>query len=154
MIEVGPANTLASMAKKTLAARHSIADAARPRKREILCHQTEAEKIYEEANDTISNVTLLNNVEKGQKPTVEESKSIGIAAPQAQQPEIAAPASQPMAAPAPPVQQELPDVPVSAKTILIAIVSSKLKKPSHEINESHTIKTLTGGNKTPHSLYT
>lgn len=132
LIEVGPANTLAAMAKKTLAAKYSISDAARPRKREILCHQTDAEQIYQEVNETII------KFEKEEKSTAKESKPIPAAAPPIQHPEAPAPAP-------PPRVLDIPDVPISAGDTVIAIVSSKLKKSFQEINGTQTIKILTGG---------
>lgn len=156
LIEIGPTNTLAAMAKKTLAARYSIADAARPRKREILCHQSDAEKIYGGMNDDVAQVAPpkaeeTNSSNTAKKEMTTQSKPTGTAVPQVQQPEIAAPVPQQTIVPVAPVA-EIPDVTVSAGDILIAIISSKLKKPFHEIDTSRTIKALTGGKRTPYNF--
>ncbi|KAF2472678.1 3-oxoacyl-synthase [Lindgomyces ingoldianus] len=144
LIEIGPTNTLAAMAKKTLASQYSIADAVRSRKREVLCHQTDAAKIFEETNNAVTEVVLPKATEM---PTAEKSASKGAVPSQSQQPDAPVAAPRQTIVPAAPML-EIPDVPISAGDILTAIISSKLKKPCHEINGAHTIKTLTGGRST------
>jgi fatty acid synthase subunit alpha len=145
MIEIGPNNTLAAMAKKTLASQYSVTEAIRPRKREILCHATDAAKIFEET--AVAEVVVPG---KDDKPTTAQ-KSV---APPPPPPQAEAPAAAAAAPPPPPPQQagapaasmrEIADVPISAGDLVTAIVSSKLKKAHDEIDGTHSIKTLTGG---------
>ena len=46
IVEVGPADTLGGMAKRTLAAKYEAYDAARSVQRQILCYNKDAKDIY------------------------------------------------------------------------------------------------------------
>jgi hypothetical protein len=141
MIEIGPNNTLAAMAKKTLASQYSVTESIRPRKREILCHATDAAQIFEET--AVAEVVVP---QKDEKPTTaQKSVASPSTPPQAEAPAAAPP--QQAGAPAA-VMREIADVPISAGDLVTAIVSSKLKKAHDEINRTQSIKTLTGGKLT------
>ena len=142
MIEIGPNNTLAAMAKKTLASQYSVTESIRPRKREILCHATDAAQIFEET--AVAEVVVP---EKDEKPTTAQKS---VASPPPPPPQAEAPAAAPpQQAVAPAAEmREIADVPISAGDLVTAIVSSKLKKAHDEINGTQSIKTLTGGKLT------
>jgi fatty acid synthase subunit alpha len=139
MIEIGPNNTLAAMAKKTLASQYSVTESIRPRKREILCHATDAAQIFEET--AVAEVVIPEKNDTAQKsvapppPTPPKAEAAPV---------VAAPPPQQAAA-----MREIADVPISAGDLVTAIVSSKLKKASDEINGTQSIKTLTGGKLPP-----
>ncbi|KAK1090709.1 beta subunit of fatty acid synthetase, partial [Friedmanniomyces endolithicus] len=46
IVEIGPADTLGGMAKRTLAAKYEAYDAARSVQRQILCYNKDAKDIY------------------------------------------------------------------------------------------------------------
>ncbi|KAI9886836.1 MAG: 3-oxoacyl-[acyl-carrier-protein] synthase [Watsoniomyces obsoletus] len=128
IIEVGPAETLGGMAKRTLAAYESY-DAARSLQRQILCYNKDAKEIYYD----------VDPVEEETTPAVEASPTVTATA---ATPTAAAPA--PTAGPA----AQVPDVPLSAVDIVRALVAHKLKKPLMEVPLSKAIKDLVGGKST------
>jgi fatty acid synthase subunit alpha len=143
MIEIGPNNTLAAMAKKTLASQYSVTESIRPRKREILCHATDAAQIFEET--AVADIVVPEKNETAQKSIVPPPPP-----PKAEAaPVVAAPPPQQAAA----AMREIADVPISAGDLVTAIVSSKLKKASDEINGTQSIKTLTGGKFHHHAFH-
>jgi fatty acid synthase subunit alpha len=145
MIEIGPNNTLAAMAKKTLASQYSVAESIRPRKREILCHATDAAQIFEET--AVAEVVVP--AEKDDKATTAAQESVvpPPIPPQAEVPAAAPPPPQQAGAP-PAAMREIADVPISAGDLVTAIVSTKLKKAHDEIKGTQSIKMLTGGKLT------
>lgn len=130
VVEIGPADTLGVMAKRTLASKYEAYDAAKSVQRQILCYNKDAKEIYYD----------VDPVEEEPEP-VEASSS----APTGQAP--AAAAAAPAAAPPPgagPAAQ-IPDQPVQALDIVRALVAQKLKKPLLEVPLSKAIKDLVGG---------
>ena len=135
IVEVGPADTLGGMAKRTLAAKYEAYDAARSVQRQILCYNKDAKDIYYD----------VDPVEDEPEPAA--APSGGDAAPSSSQP---APAAAPAAAAAPPPASSGPaaavaDAPVGAVDVLRALVAQKLKKPLMDIPLSKAIKDLVGG---------
>lgn len=133
IVEIGPADTLGGMARRTLASKYEAYDAATSVQRQILCYNKDAKEIYYD----------VDPVEEEPEPT---EPSTGTPAPSAP----AAPA--PMAAAAPPPQNAGPaapveDVPVTAVDVLRTLVAQKLKKGLADIPLSKAIKDLVGGNK-------
>ncbi|KIH88861.1 fatty acid synthase subunit alpha, fungi type [Sporothrix brasiliensis 5110] len=135
IVEIGPADTLGVMAKRTLASKYEAYDAAKSVQRQILCYNKDAKEIYYD----------VDPVEEEPEPTPEASSG-GAAAPAA-----AAAAAVPVAAaPAPnsgPAAQ-VPDAPVQALEIVRALIAQKLKKPFLEVPLSKAIKDLVGGKST------
>lgn len=131
IVEIGPADTLGGMAKRTLASKYEQFDAARSIQRQILCYNKDAKDIYYDVD-----------------PVVEEEAApapSGASAPATS----AAPAAAASFAPAPPAgagpAAMVEDTPVKASDILRALVAQKLKKGLTDIPLSKAIKDLVGG---------
>lgn len=132
VVEIGPADTLGVMAKRTLASKYEAYDAAKSVQRQILCYNKDAKEIYYEADP----------VEDEPEPTPAASSDAPAAAPAAA---AAAPAA---AAPPPPSSgpaAAVADEPVQAVDIVRALIAQKLKKPLLEVPLSKAIKDLVGG---------
>ena len=135
IVEIGPADTLGGMAKRTLASKYEAYDAALSVQRQILCYNKDAKEIYYD----------VDPVEDEPTPTASDSPSSAStssgpptqAAPAAAAAAPAAPSAGPAAAVA--------DVPVTAVDIVRALVAQKLKKGFTEIPLSKAIKDLVGG---------
>lgn len=135
IVEVGPADTLGVMAKRTLASKYEAFDAAKSVQRQILCYNKDAKEIYYD----------VDPIEEEPEPTPAASSS-GASAP--------APAAAAAAAPAPSAgpAAAVPDAPVAAMDIVRALIAQKLKKPFAEIPLSKAIKDLVGGKSPKNSL--
>ncbi|KAI9769934.1 MAG: 3-oxoacyl-[acyl-carrier-protein] synthase [Geoglossum simile] len=133
IVEIGPADTLGVMAKRTLASKYEAYDAALSVQRQILCYSKDAKGIYYDV-DPIED-----------EPEPAESSSEGA-------PPAHAAASAPIAAaPAPPSTgpaAQVPDAPVSATDIVRALIAQKLKKALADIPLTKAIKDLVGGKST------
>ncbi len=137
VVEVGPADTLGVMAKRTLASKYEAYDAAKSVQRQILCYNKDAKEIYYD----------VDPVEEEPEPTAGASGSAdsGAAAPSAGAAASAAPAA---AAPPPPSSgpaAQVPDQPVQAVDIVRTLIAQKLKKPLLEVPLGKAIKDLVGG---------
>ena len=136
IVEVGPADTLGGMAKRTLASKYEAYDAAKSLQRQILCYNKDAKEIYYDVD-----------------PVVEEAAPVGgddTAPASSSAPAAAAP----VAASAPPPPSSGPaaavaDVSVQAVDIVRSLIAQKLKKPLSEIPLSKAIKDLVGGEHAP-----
>ena len=133
IVEVGPADTLGGMAKRTLAAKYEAYDAAKSVQRQILCYNKDAKEIYYDID-----------------PVVEETAPATGDAPAPTSTLAPVPASSPAAAAMPPPPSSgpataVPDVPVQAVDIVRSLIAQKLKKPLAEIPLSKAIKDLVGG---------
>ncbi|KAL1850497.1 hypothetical protein VTK73DRAFT_9649 [Phialemonium thermophilum] len=141
IVEVGPADTLGVMAKRTLASKYEAFDAAKSLQRQILCYNKDAKEIYYD----------VDPVEEEPEPTPAAAGSSGGGAPAA----AAAPAATPAAAAAAPPPPsagpaaQVPDAPVGAVDIVRALIAQKLKKPLLEVPLSKAIKDLVGGKIRP-----
>lgn len=129
IVEIGPADTLGVMAKRTLSSKYEAYDAAKSVQRQILCYNKDAKEIYYDVD-----------------PVIEEAPTEQTATSSAPPPTSAittpAPAT-PAASTGPALQ--VPDEPVSAIDIVRALIAQKLKKPLMEIPLSKAIKDLVGG---------
>lgn len=134
IVEVGPADTLGVMAKRTLASKYEAHDAARSVQRQILCYNKDAKDIYYD-------VDPIEEEPEAAAPAGESSAAAPAPTAAAAAPVAAAPA--PGAGPAAAVA----DVPVTATDILRSLVAQKLKKPLGDIPLSKAIKDLVGGKK-------
>lgn len=133
IVEVGPADTLGVMAKRTIASKYEAFDAAKSIQRQILCYNKDAKEIYYD----------VDPIEEEPEPTAAEASSSSAPAPTA----AAAPAAAAAAAPAPSAgpAAAVDDAPVSALEIVRALIAQKLKKPFLEVPLSKAIKDLVGG---------
>jgi fatty acid synthase subunit alpha, fungi type len=132
VVEIGPADTLGVMAKRTLASKYEAYDAAKSVQRQILCYNKDAKEIYYDVD-----------------PVEDEPEPAAASAPAGDAPAPSAAAAAPVAAAAPPPgagpAAQVPDQPVQAVDIVRALVAQKLKKPLLEIPLSKAIKDLVGG---------
>lgn len=137
IVEIGPADTLGVMAKRTLAAKYEAYDAAKSVQRQILCYNKDAKEIYYD----------VDPVEEEPEPAAADSASSSA-------PAAAAPVAAAAAAPPPPSAgpaAQVPDAPVQALEIVRSLIAQKLKKPLLEVPLSKAIKDLVGGEFTRHS---
>ncbi|PKS09122.1 hypothetical protein jhhlp_003736 [Lomentospora prolificans] len=134
IVEIGPAETLGGMAKRTLASKYEAYDAAKSVQRQILCYNKDAKEIYYD----------VDPVEEEPEPEASSSTPAASAAPTAA---AAAPVAAAPAAAAGPAAQ-IPDAPVTALDIVRALIAQKLKKPLLEVPLSKAIKDLVGGKST------
>lgn len=133
IVEIGPADTLGGMARRTIASKYEEFDAAKSIQRQILCYNKDAKEIYYN----------FDPVEEEPEPApAQASSSAPAAAP-------AAAAAAPVAAAPPPPSAgpaaQVPDAPVPAVDVVRAIVAQKLKKPIQDVPLSKAIKDLVGG---------
>jgi fatty acid synthase subunit alpha, fungi type len=131
IVEIGPADTLGVMAKRTLASKYEAYDAAKSVQRQILCYNKDAKEIYYDVDP------IEEEPEPAAAPAESSAPAAGAAAPAA----AAAAAPAPSAGPAAAVE----DAPVSALEIVRSLIAQKLKKPFAEIPLSKAIKDLVGG---------
>jgi fatty acid synthase subunit alpha, fungi type len=134
IVEIGPADTLGVMAKRTIASKYEAYDAAKSVQRQILCYNKDAKEIYYD----------VDPVEDEPAPSAGGSSDSALSQ--------ATPAtkSAPAAATAPPPPSAGPatqvaDAPVGAVDIVRSLIAQKLKKPLLEIPLSKAIKDLVGG---------
>ena len=132
IVEVGPADTLGGMAKRTLASKYEAYDAAKSIQRQILCYNKDAKEIYYDVDPVVEEEAAP----AGDVP-VPSSSSASVAAVPAAASAPPPPSSGPAAAVA--------DAPVQAVDIVRSLVAQKLKKPLTEIPLSKAIKDLVGG---------
>lgn len=136
IVEIGPADTLGGMAKRTLASKYEAYDAALSLQRQILCYNKDAKEIYYD----------VEPVEDEPSPAAASSNNGSTAA---SSPVPAASSAPAAAAPPPPPSSgpaaAVADTPVGAVDILRTLVAQKLKKPLADIPLSKAIKDLVGG---------
>lgn len=135
IVEIGPADTLGGMAKRTLASKYEAYDAALSLQRQILCYNKDAKEIYYDVDPV---------EEEAATPAAGEAPAPSSSAPSS------TPASAPAAAAPPPPPNSGPaavvaDAPVSAVDIVRSLIAQKLKKPLTDIPLSKAIKDLVGG---------
>lgn len=138
IVEVGPADTLGVMAKRTLASKYEAFDAAKSVQRQILCYNKDAKEIYYDVDPIVEEP----------EPTPAAASSSSASAPAAAAAAPVAAAAAPSAGPA----AQVPDAPVSASDIVRALIAQKLKKPFAEIPLSKAIKDLVGGKLKAHPV--
>jgi fatty acid synthase subunit alpha, fungi type len=133
IVEIGPADTLAIMAKRTLASKYDAHDAALSLQRQILCYNKDAKDIYYD----------VDPVEDEPEPEAASASSTATPAPAgaASAAPVAVAAAAPSAGPAATVA----DAPVTASEIIRALVAQKLKKTLADIPPNKAIKDLVGG---------
>ncbi|GAW18200.1 Fatty acid synthase subunit alpha [Xylariales sp. No.14919] len=135
IVEVGPADTLGVMAKRTLASKYEAFDAAKSVQRQILCYNKDAKEIYYDVDPV--------EEEPEPSPNAAESSSSQAPVPAASAAPVAT-APAPSAGPA----AAVPDSPITALEIVRALIAQKLKKPFLEVPLAKAIKDLVGGKST------
>lgn len=133
IVEIGPADTLGGMAKRTLASKYEAYDAALSVQRQILCYNKDAKEIYYDVDPVDEEATAPA---AGETPAPTSTPSAPAATPAASAPPLP-PSSGPAAAVA--------DAPIAAVDIVRSLIAQKLKKPLTEIPLSKAIKDLVGG---------
>ncbi|PYH98063.1 3-oxoacyl-synthase [Aspergillus ellipticus CBS 707.79] len=136
LVEIGPAETLLGMIKKTLKAKYQVYDAALAIEREIWSHKKNAREIYYEGNEEAPAPTKATPTPAQPHPAQATPKPV-----------------EPVAAPTPtsaPTRQasSIEDKAISALDIIVALTALKLKKSQQDIDLSQTIKKLVGGRST------
>lgn len=134
IVEVGPADTLGGMAKRTLASKYEAYDAAKSVQRQILCYNKDAKEIYYDVDPVVEEEAAP----AGGDATAPSSSS---APAQSSAPAAAAAPAPPSSGPAAAVD----DAPIQAVDIVRCLVAQKLKKPLADIPLSKAIKDLVGG---------
>lgn len=141
IVEVGPADTLGGMAKRTLAAKYEAYDAARSVQRQILCYNKDAKDIYYDVDPVEDEPAPAAAPSAGNAAPAAAASAASSSAPA---PAAAAPPAAAAAASSGPAAA-VADAPVGAVDILRALVAQKLKKPLADIPLSKAIKDLVGG---------
>lgn len=134
IVEIGPADTLGGMAKRTLASKYEAYDAALSVQRQILCYNKDAKEIYYDV-DPVEEVATPAPTDAGAPAPSSSSAPTLQSAP--------VPSAPPSAASGPVVA--VADAPVLAVDIVRSLIAQKLKKPLAEIPLSKAIKDLVGG---------
>ncbi|KAH7018881.1 fatty acid synthase subunit alpha reductase [Ilyonectria destructans] len=135
VVEIGPADTLSVMAKRTLASKYEVYDAAKSVRRQILSYSKDAKEIYYEADP----------IEDDPEPAAPSSAPAETSS-SASATAVAALTPTPAPSTGPAVQ--VPDAPVQATDIVQALIAQKLKKSLNEVPLNKAIKDLVGGKST------
>lgn len=138
IVEVGPADTLGVMAKRTLASKYEAHDAALSVQRQILCYNKDAKDIYYDVDPVEEDPEPAATSGNAPAPSSAPAASAAPAAAAAPPPPSAGPAAQ------------VPDAPVTATDILRSLVAQKLKKPLDDVPLTKAIKDLVGGELMTH----
>lgn len=131
IVEIGPADTLGGMARRTLASKYEAYDAATSVQRQILCYNKDAKEIYYD----------VDPIEEEEVAAAPAAGAPAAATPAAAAPAQAAALPPPSAGPAAAVD----DAPVTAVDVLRSLVAQKLKKSLADVPLSKAIKDLVGG---------
>ena len=135
IVEIGPADTLGGMAKRTLASKYEAYDAATSVQRQVLAYNKDLKEIYYDVDPV---------VDEPEPAATESSSAPSAGGAPAAAPAVAAAAPAASSGPA----ASVPDAPVGAVDILRALIAQKLKKPLADIPLTKAIKDLVGGKST------
>ena len=139
-VEIGPANILGGMAKKTIASKYAASDRFHSLERRILSLADDVKEIYsiypEEATTSPEPTATA-------EPTRQPSSSAGPKE-SGPPPPAAAPAT-----PASSVAVDVPDAPVTPEHIIRSIVANKLKKSFEDVQVGASIKDISSGEYVP-----
>jgi fatty acid synthase subunit alpha len=146
IIEVGPSNTLISMAQKTLAYKYEASDVANAFQRQLLCSKSHSDEIYyvrpppehDDRPDPASSSSRSNDPVADLRPVQPEPREAHSRV-----------VSNPTINPA----SSIPDVAVTAQEVVKALVAIAVKKPSESIVLSNSIKFLSAGITIPDDPY-
>lgn len=134
IVEIGPADTLGVMAKRTIASKYEAYDAAKSVQRQILCYNKDAKEIYYD----------VDPVEEESAPTAAGS-SDSAPSQLTSAPPTSAPVTVTAPQPSAGLAAQVADAPVSAVDIVRSLIAQKLKKPLMDIPLNKAIKDLVGG---------
>ena len=137
-IEVGPANILGTMAKRTISSKYAASDRFSSLERQILSFADNMKEIYaiypEEAEALV------------ESPSVAKSKPVPPSNPVSQKPAVPQSPVEPLPAPsASSVAVEIPDMEISPEHIIRSVVANKLKKMFEDVQVEKSIKDLSSG---------
>lgn len=135
IVEIGPADTLGVMAKRTIASKYEAYDAAKSVQRQILCYNKDAKEIYYDVDPVEDEPAPAAGGSSGSAPS--QATPVTTSAPAA----AAAAPPPPSAGPA----AQVADTPVGAVDIVRSLIAQKLKKSLMDIPLSKAIKDLVGG---------
>jgi fatty acid synthase subunit alpha len=140
LIEIGPSETLVSMAKKTLTSRYKEHDAATSTKRKLMCYKKDERQIRYDVDPEPETAA----------PSLSEEKSIRLAALPNAMPSVAAtviPSPAPAQSSQTVLAAKMADIPVTAKEIVLTIIAQKLKVTNgfSGVATDKSIKKLVGG---------
>jgi fatty acid synthase subunit alpha len=133
IVEIGPADTLGVMAKRTIAAKYEAYDAAKSVQRQILCYNKDAKEIYYDVDPVEDEPAPAPGGSSDSAPSQTAPATTSAPAAAAPPPPSAGPAAQ------------VADAPVGAVDIVRSLIAQKLKKPFMDIPLSKAIKDLVGG---------
>ena len=136
IVEIGPADTLGGMAKRTLASKYEAYDAAKSVQRQILCYNKDAKEIYYDVDPVVEEEAVPTSGSESSKPSSNSAPTPSSAP----APAAAAPVSS-NAGPAAAVE----DAPLQAVDVVRSLIAQKLKKSLSDIPLSKAIKDLVGG---------
>lgn len=136
LIEIGPADTLANMARKTQRAAFAQRDAALGLERQILSYKKQSDVIYYHAEQI---------EESAAAPTTPPFPSAAENRPTPEPAAAAAPAPQ---AATPAAVVNIPDQPITPSDILTTLLAYTLKAPRDHLSPDKTLKQLCGGRST------
>lgn len=150
LVEIGPAETLLNMAKKTIKADYEPRDTATGLKRELLSYKKNSDTIYYKADCEDAPTPKPNETPQTMAPSLTVTPA---PVPTISPPPLPAPASSP-AIMTPPSSETaaLPDKPLTALDILTVLTAVALRKTSSDIPPDQSIKKLCGG-KSAHFHY-
>lgn len=137
-VEVGPADTLTTMIKRTRDLKHATHDIARSTPREFLSFNRNKDELYFEQMHLISK--REEQAHNKSTPTPNDAASSIVAS--LPVPATAGPSPK---SPLPTTVQEMPDCPVTALDILKCMIANGLKKDPKELSLESSIKRLSGG---------
>lgn len=132
IVEIGPADTLGGMAKRTLASKYEAYDAAKSVQRQILCYNKDAKEIYYDV-DPVEEEPAQVDVDQAAPSSSSSPEPISAPVTALRPPSSAGPAA------------AIADAPVSAVDIIRSLIAQKLKKPLTEVPLNKAIKDLVGG---------
>ena len=135
-VEIGPANILGGMAKRTIASKYAAADRFASLDRKILSladNMKEIYSIYPEEATTLAEPTPTAEPKQQPSPSAAPKEA-------ASAPPPAAPASS-----ASSVAVDVPDLPIAPEHIIRSIVANKLKKSFEDVQVGTSIKDLSAG---------
>ncbi|KAL1836123.1 hypothetical protein VTJ49DRAFT_5548 [Mycothermus thermophilus] len=142
LVEIGPAETLTNMAKRTVDADYKVQDVALGVQRELLSYNRDAAAIYHDApEESVAPATVTP------KPVAPEPGPTPAAAPIPPTPAPAPATDAPVAAP-PAAAGSVPDKAVTPQEIITTLVALGLAKGSSGIPQDQTLRSLCGGRST------
>jgi fatty acid synthase subunit alpha, fungi type len=142
IVEIGPADTLATMARRTVALKYEHCDRAQSIRRQVLSYKSDADEIYYSHDHLLGKGKDGHASQTDHKATTEpRPMAIDIAGsipsgPPPDTREINVQKS---------VQSTVADVPPEAGEIVCAIVARKLKKSPLDLSMGKSIKEMVGG---------